>query len=138
MSEDTTPYTVAMAKMGAAAGIDHGAVSKANTPADLLKPADILLRKATDLVTEAIYLMNRKNHDYTSGSGDPYANFRTASSFGIHPAVGIVLRIGDKLQRIRTFAERGELQVDGEGLRDAVLDVINYSILAYGLLTEAD
>jgi hypothetical protein len=107
-------------------------VSEANTP------ADILLQKAASLTREALELMQLKNHDYTSGSGDPYANFRTAESFGVHPAVGIVIRLGDKLQRIRTFAERGELQVDGEGLRDACLDVINYAVLVYGLLTEGE
>jgi hypothetical protein len=80
--------------------------------------------------------MSRKNHDYTSGSGDPYANFRTAEQLGVHPAVGIMLRMGDKMQRIRTFAERGELKVDGEGLEDAVVDCINYAVLAYGLLLE--
>lgn len=105
-------------------------MSEANTP------ADILLQKAEQLTREAIALMHRKNHDYTSGSGDPYANFRTAASFGVHPAVGIVIRTGDKLQRIRTFAERGHLEVDGEGLKDACIDVINYALLAYGLLTE--
>lgn len=99
-------------------------------------PAITLLEKADSLTTEALELMRRKNHDYTSGSGDPYANFRTAQSFGVHPAVGIVIRVGDKLQRIRTFAEKGTLQVQHEGLRDACLDVINYAILAYGLLTE--
>lgn len=107
-------------------------MSEANTP------ADILLQKAEQLTREAIALMHRKNHDYTSGSGDPYANFRTAASFGVHPAVGIVIRTGDKLQRIRTFAERGHLEVDGEGLKDACIDVINYAILAYGLLTELE
>jgi hypothetical protein len=99
-------------------------------------PADILLQKGESLMQEARELMLRKNHDYTSGSGDPYANFRTASSFGVHPAVGIVIRVGDKLQRIRTFAERGGLAVGDEGVRDACLDVINYAVLVYGLLTE--
>jgi hypothetical protein len=107
-------------------------MSEANTP------ADILLQKAASLTSEALELMQLKNHDYTSGSGDPYANFRTAESFGVHPAVGIVIRVGDKLQRIRTFAERGHLEVDGEGLRDACLDVINYAVLVYGLLTEGE
>lgn len=95
-----------------------------------------LLDKADSLVNEARQVMERKNHDYTSGSNDPFANFRGAEHLGVHPAVGILLRVGDKLQRIRTFAERGELKVDGEGLRDACLDVINYIILVYALLTE--
>ena len=99
-------------------------------------PAQRLLRKADDLTDDAARIMRQKNHDYTSGSGDPFANFRMAGSLGVHPAVGICIRTGDKLQRIRTFAERGELKVDNEGLRDACVDVINYAILVYAMLTE--
>ena len=98
--------------------------------------AERLLTVADNLTAGAREIMLRKNHDYTSGSGDPYANFRGAQFLGIAPAVGICLRIQDKLQRIRTFAERGELRVDGEGLHDAVIDVINYAVLAYAVLTE--
>ena len=100
--------------------------------------SEMLLQHADELTFEAREIMAKKNHDYTGGSDDPYANFRMAGSLGVHPAVGLCVRIGDKLQRIRTFAERGELKVDGEGLRDACIDVINYAILAYGLLTEED
>ena len=89
-----------------------------------------------ELTEEAYAIIQKKNHDYTGGGDDPYANFRMANSFGVHPAVGLSLRIGDKLQRISTFANRGKLEVDGEGLRDACTDIINYAILCYGLLTE--
>jgi hypothetical protein len=82
--------------------------------------------------------MHQKNHDYTGGSGDPYLNFRGAEAYEIHPIVGLLMRMDDKQMRIRTFAERGELKVDGEGLKDAVLDLINYSVLAYGMLMEED
>lgn len=101
-----------------------------------MTPTEILLEKAALLTAEAQSIMHKKNHDYTGGSGDPYANFRGAEYLGLHPATGLLLRMQDKLQRIRTFAERGELKVDGEGLKDAVIDCINYSILVYGLLTE--
>jgi len=99
-------------------------------------PAERLVRIASELTRDALALMERKNHDYTSGSGDPYANFRMAGALGVEPVVGICIRTGDKLQRFRTFAERGELHVTGEGLKDAALDVINYAILAYALATE--
>jgi hypothetical protein len=61
-----------------------------------------------------------------------------SEALGVPAAVGILLRMSDKMQRIRTFAERGELKVDGEGLEDACLDMINYSVLVYGVLTEDD
>ena len=101
-----------------------------------MTPIEHLMTKGADLMEEARFLMTQKNHDYTSGSGDPFANFRTAANFDVHPAVGILMRMNDKMQRIRTFAERGKLEVDGEGLRDACIDMINYSVLVYALLTE--
>ena len=95
-----------------------------------------LLDTHQQLTLEAFELMKTKNHDYTSGGGDPFANFRMASAMGISPVTGICLRIGDKLQRLRTFAEKGELHVKGEGVRDAALDIINYAVLCYGLSME--
>lgn len=89
-----------------------------------------------ELTRHARGIMEAKNHDYRGGSGDPYANFRGSVSLGVDPITGVLLRVQDKLMRIKTFAEKGELKVKGEGLKDAVTDVINYMVLAYGLATE--
>jgi hypothetical protein len=97
---------------------------------------DRLLQHHEQLTGKASAIMRKKNHDYTGGSTDPYANFRMAAQLGVHPVVGLLLRVGDKMQRVRTFAERGELKVDGEGLEDAVVDIINYAVLAYGMLND--
>ena len=92
------------------------------------------LHEATAKYTKDV--MERKNHDYTVGSKDPFANFRSAEVVGVHPVVGILIRCGDKFQRLRTFVECGELLVKGESCLDAVNDVINYMILAKGMLME--
>lgn len=86
---------------------------------------------------EAKAIMSAKNHDYTAGSGDPFANFRASSALGVPPVQGILLRVMDKLKRIQCFAERGELRVAGEGVNDAFRDVINYMVLCRGLCEEA-
>lgn len=80
-------------------------------------------------------IMRRKNNDYTGGQGtdDPFANFNMSSAFGVHPALGVVLRIGDKLQRIRSFANDGALQVSGETIDDACEDIVNYAIIIKGI-----
>ena len=70
-----------------------------------------LLAQHDDLCKAAKDLMTRKNHDYTSGSGDPFANFRGSSYLGIDPVLGVMLRMQDKMMRVRTFAEKGELKV---------------------------
>jgi hypothetical protein len=82
-------------------------------------------------------IMMAKNHDYRGGSGDPYANFRGSVNLGINPIVGILLRVEDKIQRIRTFASKGKLMVENEGVEDALVDVQNYMDLIYGLIKEA-
>lgn len=81
-------------------------------------------------------LMESKNHDYTSGSGDVFANFRGATYLGIHPILGIQLRQQDKMQRIKTFVERGRLKVANESVEDAIVDQINYLVLQYGMIKE--
>lgn len=95
-----------------------------------------LLALHDDLCKSAKDLMTRKNHDYTSGSGDPFANFRGSSYLGIDPVLGVMLRMQDKMMRVRTFAEKGELKVKDEGVKDALVDLINYTVLMYGLIED--
>jgi hypothetical protein len=100
------------------------------------KPND-LLDKHEDLCGAARALMRAKNHDYRGGSGDPFANFRLSSGIGITPVQGILIRMMDKMMRVRTFDEKGELLVKDEGLNDALIDIINYAVLI-GAMVEAD
>jgi hypothetical protein len=81
-------------------------------------------------------IMMKKNHDYRGGSGDPYANFRGSTNLGIKPVLGILLRVQDKIQRIRTFTEKGKLAVENESVQDALVDVQNYMDLIWGLIKE--
>ena len=52
--------------------------------------------------------------------------------------IGILLRCIDKFKRIQTHVEKGSLLVQGEGVDDAIKDVINYMHLINGILTEAE
>lgn len=97
------------------------------TTTSLLNLHDNLCQSAKDL-------MVLKNNDYTSNSGDPFANFRGSSYLGIDPVLGVLLRMQDKMMRVRTFAEKGELKVKDEGVKDALVDLINYTVLMYGLI----
>lgn len=95
-----------------------------------------LFMKHDELCSKARDLMRQKNHDYRGGGGDPYANFRSAPQLGITPVQGILLRMNDKMMRVKTFDEKGELQVKDEGLEDALIDIINYAVLIGGLIQE--
>lgn len=93
-----------------------------------------ILHKETCL--NCLDIMKSKNQDYAGGSGDPYANFRIAEMFGLHPVTGILLRVTDKLQRIKSFVAHGTLAVKDETADDACDDLVNYAILMKGLLRE--
>lgn len=84
---------------------------------------------------EALEIMKAKNQDYSTGD-DPFLNFRSATFFGVHPEIGLMMRCLDKFQRIRAFCENGTLAVAGEPVEDAIQDVINYMILLKGLARE--
>ncbi len=122
-----------------AADLEHGTKGgvRPAVTAEALPPAiSRLFNRHEVLCARARELLKSKNHDYRGGSGDPYANFRGSTAFGIDPIVGLMLRMQDKLMRIKTFAEKGTLQVKSEGVEDAIIDLINYSVLMAGLCAE--
>jgi hypothetical protein len=83
-------------------------------------------------------IMRQKNNDYTGGktSQDPFANFNAASVLGSDPVQGLLLRVIDKIQRIRSFTNDKELKVANESVEDACDDIVNYAILAKAMLKE--
>lgn len=99
-------------------------------------PTTELFNAHAELCDEARAIMEEKNHDYSGATGDPFANFRGSEAFDITPEIGIMLRMQDKMMRIKTFVEKGQLHVKGEGLRDAALDLINYTVLLHQLAGE--
>ena len=62
-------------------------------------------------------LFSKKNADY----GDAFATYG---------AVGVLVRIGDKLQRLSSIEKNKVVLVDDESLRDTLIDLHNYSAMA--------
>lgn len=98
-------------------------------------PRHKLLRLHETLTTQARELMTRKNADYGANT-DPFANFRMSALLHIEPEFGVLLRMQDKMARLVSFLEKGELAVKEESWSDAIIDIINYSVLLCGLLQE--
>jgi len=90
-----------------------------------------LLNHHAELCEKAVRIMKKKNHDYAGqDGGQPFANFERCESMGVcSTEQGFLVRVIDKVSRLATFVEAGELKVDNEGYEDAVLDIINYMIL---------
>lgn len=87
-------------------------------------------------ILSALEICSKKNADYTGGqaSDHPLANFLMAQEFGINPADGLLLRMLDKWQRIKSFKKNGKLQVVGESVEDAFMDIGVYAFLMLTLL----
>lgn len=72
---------------------------------------------------EALNLFKKKNTDY----GDAFANYGP---------VGVIVRMGDKIQRLNSVTNSGINLVDNENLRDTLIDLHNYAAMAIMLIDE--
>lgn len=72
---------------------------------------------------EGIELFKKKNADY----GDAFANYGT---------VGVIVRMGDKIQRLVSVSNKGVNLVNTESLRDTLIDLHNYAAMAIMLMDE--
>ena len=72
---------------------------------------------------EARDLFSRKNADY----GDAFATYGS---------IGVLVRIGDKINRLTSITNKSVTLVDDEGLRDTLVDLHNYAAMAVMLLDE--
>jgi len=84
-----------------------------------------------ELCNRALEIMKAKNHDYAGKGGEkPFANFQRCEAFDVcSTEAGFLVRIIDKISRLSTFADSGQLKVKNESYQDAILDIINYMIL---------
>jgi hypothetical protein len=72
---------------------------------------------------EALKLFKKKNNDY----GDAFANYGP---------IGVIIRMGDKIQRLSAVTKNGVIMVNNESLRDTLLDLHNYAAMALMLIDE--
>jgi hypothetical protein len=89
-----------------------------------------------ELVEELRQLHLRKSQDYGTRS-DPLANVRNAADLiGIEPWRAGLVRVAEKVQRIRAFCHNGRLA--NEGVLDSLIDLAAYSLIVAVLFKEAD
>ena len=72
---------------------------------------------------EGADLFKRKNADY----GDAFANYGP---------IGVLIRMGDKIQRLMSISQKEIRCVNDESLRDTLIDLHNYSAMAIMLMDE--
>jgi len=74
---------------------------------------------------EAKELFRCKNQDY----GD---------AFSTYGPIGVIVRIGDKIQRLSSISKSSITLVSDEKMRDTLVDLHNYCAMAVMLLDEAE
>ncbi len=92
---------------------------------------DELIQHHVALCEEARSLMRVKNHDYAGKDTDtPWMNFQRSEIMGLcKTEQAFMVRILDKISRLITYTTSGELMVKGEGVKDSIVDIINYMVL---------
>ena len=81
------------------------------------------VKQMKDIQESCLEVFKRKNHDY----GDAFARYGT---------IGVLMRMEDKLQRLRSIDKKKVQLVNDESLRDTLLDLHNYAAMALMLLDE--
>lgn len=95
-------------------------------------------RPGTDRFVEVLEeiksLHLRKTLDYGQDD-DALANIRSSSDvINVTPWAGCILRISDKMHRLRSFFRRGRVEFDG--VEDTLLDIAAYAVIALVLYRE--
>lgn len=86
-----------------------------------------------DILAELQALHDKKSADY-GADDDPLANIRESEKYGMPAWLGAIIRGGDKVKRIQTFAKKGKLE--NESVEDSIRDLAVYAIIALQLYRE--
>ena len=81
------------------------------------------LKQLKTIQNEAAQLFDKKNKDY----GDAFANYGP---------IGVIVRIGDKINRLSSVTNQGINLVKTESIRDTLIDLHNYAAMAIMLMDE--
>lgn len=85
------------------------------------------LHFAESFFKDCIELSRKKTADYTGNGADAFANFRQIPENWTE--IGFLTRMGDKMARLRSFVQNGDLQVKDESATDTLRDLANYCAL---------
>ena len=81
------------------------------------------LEQLKNVQEEGYNLFKNKNKDY----GDAFANYGP---------IGVLIRLGDKIQRLQSISKNEIILVEDEKIRDTLIDLHNYSAMAIMLMDE--
>lgn len=76
---------------------------------------------------------DRKQADYGT-SAEPFANVLASRELGVDPIVAVLVRMNDKVTRIRSFLAKGQLE--NESVEDSLLDIAVYAMISVVVINE--
>jgi hypothetical protein len=85
------------------------------------------LKRLEELYANNVAISRAKNADYADGE-DPFQNFRSSALYGVPIGQGIIVRMGDKMQRIANLLRR-DAKVKDESILDTLSDLANYAMI---------
>lgn len=88
-----------------------------------------------EILEELGRLHDKKQADYGSKE-DPFANVRASREFGVPPWLGAIIRLNDKVNRLKSFAMKGKLK--NETVVDSMDDIAVYAVIAHVLFEEEE
>lgn len=88
-----------------------------------------------ELLKQAGVLHDLKQGDYGKNN-DPFANVKATEEWGIPAWVGAMIRLNDKVARLKSLASKGSL--NNEAATDSFMDIAVYALIAHVLFEESD
>ena len=85
------------------------------------------MERFREITEEMRTLYERKNADY----GDSFE--KSCDEWGL---ISCVIRLSDKIERLKGLCRNGETRVEDESLRDTLIDLANYAVMGIGWLDE--
>lgn len=86
-----------------------------------------------ELLKLAGELHDRKQSDYGTEK-DPFINVRASEEWGVPSWIGAMIRLNDKVTRLKSLASKGHL--NNEAAVDSFMDIAVYALIAHVLYEE--
>lgn len=103
-----------------------GTIFWKGTDEPLMPPTAAYIDRFDEILAEMSKLHTKKGADYGSAT-DPYANVRASGEFGVAPWIGALIRLNDKITRLKSFIRNG--RVENESVVDSIKDVAVYAVI---------
>jgi hypothetical protein len=85
------------------------------------------------IFSRGLDLIRSKSNDY-AGDDDPFSNFREVEKLGLSLEMGILVRMTDKVSRLRNLYKGKTMEVN-EKIEDTIMDLSNYAAILHTYLS---